>query len=521
MTKKSKKSIGPAEPTPLLKDCGQVTAVIIAIEDYQPRKNGQIPGVDYAKADAEAFSAVLDQMFPDTEIHRIYLIDSLATSMSVQDGVQEAIHSTGPDDLLIFYYAGHGFHNGISNLITVWDSNGHNLSGTCLNLRQLIFDPVEKSACQRLLTFIDACAEDLEDQFSSRNVVSDMSETEFKDFVKVDQYVGVFLSCTPGQKSYGHAGLGHGVWSYHLVQALSGNAPDAIDAFSVITDTSLRDYLSKSVRRYVTKKMSTAAQQTPIVRTSASNRFAICEIKEAAEPALPKNDFTALSFKPDSTHFSHIETRAYDRLPGFSKAKGHFVPDNVNPSSAEFARNLLEEEINEEIDDHYREAKRIFRLRRDDIGAGDDTLDTDHFRFWIEVRQTPDDPSEIQIIRCLTVREDSEEMLRSIDEMFGATFDRVVSRIQGVGPDFDEVVRHLEDIEIEYGGSLEESERRRKATYYFPEGGRLEFDLRDGCVSICAQRKTKFLDILDFARPIALGGPDDQVKYLSDESQRV
>lgn len=136
------------EPSALLNGSGQVTAVIIAIEDYQSRKTGQIPSVDYAIADATAFSAVLDQMFPDTEIHRIELIDSQATSMSVQDGVKQAIHSTGPDDLLIFYYAGHGFHNGIANLITVWDSNGHNLSGTCLNLRELIFDPVGISECQ-------------------------------------------------------------------------------------------------------------------------------------------------------------------------------------------------------------------------------------------------------------------------------------------------------------------------------------------------------------------------------------
>lgn len=521
MTKKPKKTDVSEEPSSLLSSGGHVTAIIIAIEDYQSRRNGQVPSVDYAKADAEAFSAALDQMFPDNDIHRIELIDSAATSMNVQDGVKEGIHATGPDDLLIFYYAGHGFHNGISNLITVWDSNGHNLSGTSLNLRAVLFDPVEKSQCQRLLAFIDACAEDLEDQVSSRSVVSNMSETEFKDFVKVDQYVGVFLSCTPGQKSYGYAGLGHGVWSYHLVQALSGKAPDAIDAYSVITDASLRDYLGTSVRRYVTKNLSTTAQQTPLARMSATNRFAICHVKEDGESVTPENDFTGLSFKSDATFFSHIETRSYDRLPGFSRSKKHFVPDNVNASSAEFARSLLEEEIAEEIEDYYKEAKRVFRLRRDDIGTGDDTLDTDYFRFWIEVRQTPDDPAEIQITRCLSVRNDSEENLQAIDEIFGITFDRVVCRIRGGGPDFDSVVRRLEDVEIEYGGTLEESERKQQATYYFPEMGRLEFDLSGGQISICADRRSSFLDILELATPIALGAPLEPIKYLSDQSQRV
>ena len=521
MTKKPKKLEVSEEPSSLLASDGHVTAIIIAIEEYQPRTTGQIPSVDFAKADADAFSAALDQMFPGREIHRIELIDSMATNMSVQDGVKQAIYATGPNDLLIFYYAGHGFHNGVSNLITVWDSNGYNLSGTCLNLRELLFDPVEKSDCQQLLAFIDACAVDLEERFSSRDVVSTMSKNEFKDFVKVDQYVGVFLSCTPGQKSYSHAGLGHGVWSYHLVNALRGKAPDAIDAYSVITDASLRDYLGTSVRRYITKNMSTAAQQTPLTRTSATNRFAICQVNEEEEPVPPENDFTGLSFNPDAIFFSHIETRAYDKLPGFSRSKKHFVPDNVNVISAEFARSLLEEEIAEEIEEYYKEAKRVLRLRRDDIGTGDDTLDTDNFRFWIEVRQTPDDPAEIQIMRCLSVRNDSEEKLQDIDEIFGITFDRVVCRIRGRGPDFDSVVRRLEDVEMEYGGTLEESERKQQVTYCFPEKGRLEFDLADGCASICAERKSSFLDILQLATPVALGIPQEPIKYLSDESQRV
>lgn len=264
----------------------------------------------------------------------------------------------------------------------------------------------------------------------------------------------------PGQKSYSHAKLGHGVWSYHLVQALSGKEQAAIDAHDVITDASLRDYLGDSVRQFVTKNMSASRQQTPIAKTSASNRFAICEIEEKTEPALPENDFTSLSFKPDTTYFSHVEARAYERLPGFSKSKMHFVPDNVNPRSAEFAGNLLKEEIAEEIEEYYNDAKRVFRFRRDDIETGDDRLDTDHFRFWIEVRQTPDDPSEVQIIRYLTVRDDTDENLEKIDEVFGARFDRIVCSFQGRGPDFDAVVRRLEDAEIEHGGRLEESERR-------------------------------------------------------------
>lgn len=46
MTKKPKKLDNPTEPSILLATVGRMTTVVIAIEDYQPRENGQIPCVD-------------------------------------------------------------------------------------------------------------------------------------------------------------------------------------------------------------------------------------------------------------------------------------------------------------------------------------------------------------------------------------------------------------------------------------------------------------------------------------------
>ena len=60
MTKKTEQLEVSEEPSSLLSCDGHVTAIIIAIEEYQPRKTGQIPSVDFAKADADAFSAALN-----------------------------------------------------------------------------------------------------------------------------------------------------------------------------------------------------------------------------------------------------------------------------------------------------------------------------------------------------------------------------------------------------------------------------------------------------------------------------
>jgi len=505
----------------LLSPDANVTAIIIAIEEYQTRKNGQIPKVDYAINDANAFSLCLDKMFPNNDITKHIFLDSQATAMDIENEIKSAIYATDPDDLMVFYYAGHGFHNGISNMISVWNSHGHNLDTTCLNLRKILFDPLKKSHIKKSLTFIDACAVVLEEAFVSRSVITEMNANEFKEFIAINEYAGIFLSCEPGQKSYGHSSLGQGIWSYHLVEALSGRAKDAIDAHNFVTDTSLRDYLAKSVRRFITKKTSITGTQTPMAQISASNRFGICKILTLDALPLVENDFSALSFKPDYSYFGHIETRAYDRLPGFSKQKKHFVPDCVNDASSGFARELLESEIAEEIDEYYNAAKKTFKLRRDDIGTGDDTLDTEYFRFWINVRQTPDDPSEIQIERGLTVRVGDTETFEKIDEIFGDLFDSFICKLGFKSPDYDSVVRALEDVEITYGGQLEESERQKRVTYFMDEGNSLTVDLNDKRVSLCCPRKSSFLSILDMAQNVRLGHKDKPVEYLESKSQRI
>lgn len=502
---------------PLLNEGANVTAVIIAIEDYQHDAAAPIPSVDHAKADAEAFLDVLQIMYPDNDIHSKVLINEQATSMSVKNAIRYEISATGPDDLFIFYYAGHGFHNGVSNMITVWDSKAQDWTGTCLDLRKLLLDPLKKSPCTKLLTFIDACSVSLEDQTQSRDVISSMSESEFKKFVKIDAYVGLFLSCTPGQKSYSNSSLGHGVWSYHLLEALNGNAPKAIDAYGVITDVSLRDYLAKTVPQFVTKHMNVSGKQIPMAETSSANRFGICVAPVKEEPAHPQDDFTPLNISFERSYFAHVETKSFDRLPGFRKGGGHFVPEQVNDASAAFARSLLEKDFSAEIKGYYSETKSEFGLKRRDLPTGDGTLDSPHFRYWIDVRQTPEDPSEVEIIRCLMVRDSESEILQSIDEIFGSRFDRFVCQIEGHGPNFDDLVDFLEDAEEAHGGSLDEDEGLERAIYQSPEGVRIEFDLGDSKVSICAPNRGSFHEILSAVGSVALGSTGHRVKYLVDD----
>ena len=157
-------------------------AIVVGVENYQPRREGQILAkVDFARNDAEAFADVLKSIYPAERLSLTLLRDSEATCASLKNDLGFAIKSLAPDDLFIFYYAGHGFHGAGGNRITAWDSNSLNLEGTTLLLREVLRDPLAASSCKRAVAFVDACASGF--MAVGRDVVTSMNPHELKEFL--------------------------------------------------------------------------------------------------------------------------------------------------------------------------------------------------------------------------------------------------------------------------------------------------------------------------------------------------
>lgn len=120
------------------------------------------------------------------------MLDSEATCASLKYDLASAIKSLAPDDLFIFYYAGHGFHGAGGNRITAWDSNSFNVEGTTLLLRDVLTDQLAASSCERALVFVDACAGGFTPL--GRDVVTSMNPQELKEFLGAATYSAMFLS---------------------------------------------------------------------------------------------------------------------------------------------------------------------------------------------------------------------------------------------------------------------------------------------------------------------------------------
>lgn len=254
-------------------------AVLVAVEKYDQKT---ISGVPYAVADAEAMRDVLINKFlvPPENIH--FWANEHATRSRFEEDLKYEITTLGPDDQFIFFYAGHGFHDNGFNRLTTWETRTVNTEGTTVSLDKVLLTPLKNSACRKSLLFIDACASTFGD-LNTRSLLSDMKAEEFAAFVKSAEYRAAFFSCSPGQRSYSSAKVKHGIWTYHLLQALGGAENSAIERDRCITGQSLHNYLVVSVPNFIREKTDIKDHQRPYAELAGGGTFEILTLPKPPE----------------------------------------------------------------------------------------------------------------------------------------------------------------------------------------------------------------------------------------------
>lgn len=266
---------------------GTTYAVLIGIETYQ--KQG-ISSVQFAQADAAAMKDLLVQELGVPAENITVWLDFEATKSVFENDLPYLIRQLAPGDRFIFFYAGHGFFANGANRLTTWDTHPGNLAGTTVSLEEVLLKPLEDQQGVDSLVFIDACAADLKTGLvQARDIVSDLTPSEFEALVQSTDHSAAFFACSPNQKAYPSDALQHGIWTYHLIQALQGDAEGALDRDRWITGDSLKNYLAVAVPAYVRENTTIQAEQRPYAILSSNGPFGIHQVPptDAANPASP------------------------------------------------------------------------------------------------------------------------------------------------------------------------------------------------------------------------------------------
>jgi hypothetical protein len=482
---------------------GRVIAFIIGIEEYQPRAQG-IDKVAFAKADANGFAEALKTFYPEGRLEIYTYFDSHATLSNLSYELKSAIGSLESSDLFIFYYAGHGFHGAGGNRITAWDTHPFNIEETTLQLREALIDPLTESECEHALAFVDACGENFAPLVQNRSVVTSMNDQELKEFLQSAKFSALFLSCGPGEKSYPSQKLGHGIWTYYLLEALEGRAETALGPGRYLTDVGLRDFLKHSVKNFITRETNRQEKQTPVAHIASSSTFAIREVPKKKVSILKPGDLSFIKFSPTAEYVEGVEQGLIRSLPGFSKSRRHFEPDTINDAASSFVQGLAEEKIREEIQEAHDQLKEALGLRRKaiqletDVGSGN--IDTDHFRYTVEASQDRTEKTKYAIRRKLTIREAPDKFSDHLDSILGAVFDRIVLLGAPRSLDFEELAEAFEELAVTSKGAFKESNDGDWVSYTPVDGPTIRINVETGRLTLRSSKKLRFSELLELAQ---------------------
>ena len=240
-------------------------AVCIGINEYQ--HSAELSPLRYAEGDAQAMDSLLGQSGFEAE-NRCLLLGKAATLDAVNDALSTMIlDKPGKNDLVVLYFAGHSLplvinerevQNGAERIsevfLTTYDFDREKIKQSlsfrkrhALGMERLRKDFFEGEGSRKRLFIFDSCYSG--DFYGPRyRDEADPVQGYIKHMLDSSSVGRVALSsCLPIQKAVEDPAIGHGRFTYYLLEALSGRDHEALRRDGCVTVSSLFDYLAKKL----------------------------------------------------------------------------------------------------------------------------------------------------------------------------------------------------------------------------------------------------------------------------------
>lgn len=231
----------PGNPLP----APRVYAVVVGVAQYP-----HMPALRYTDDDAYRMSLLLRSpeggAVPESQVH--LLIDEGATSNAVLNALRKAAALAGENDLLMFYFSGHGKEGAF--LPVDFDGFYNKLN------HETIREIMQSSRAKHKLVVADACHAGNAYALRSGSVQS-VLEKYYSALANSSGGFALLLSSKGEEYSLEDSGLRSGVYSHFLIKGAGGAADHNGDG--IVTVREIHDFLFQKVRTY------TAGAQTPLL----------------------------------------------------------------------------------------------------------------------------------------------------------------------------------------------------------------------------------------------------------------
>ncbi len=247
-------------------------AVVVGIDSYP-----NIRPLKYAVADARAFYdfLVVSNQVPADNV--FLLLNEQATISALRSTLGTRVKNTaGADDMVIIYFAGHGAAerdmlsedgDGLEKYLLPYEADLNDLYASALPMRE-VAHILHRIRSERLIFVADACYSGASGgrTVSVGGVRANMSD-RFLERLAGGKGKVIITASSANEVSVENDDLGHGVFTYYLLQGLRG--PADADADGLITVDEAYRYVSEKV------PAATGQEQHPVKKGRVEGQLVI------------------------------------------------------------------------------------------------------------------------------------------------------------------------------------------------------------------------------------------------------
>ena len=250
--------------------------LIIGINTYD---DPNINSLRYASADASAIYEVLTH--PQTggfKKEQLHLLTSHSNTPPTRNNILESLallnRRIQAGDTVVFHFSGHGLtQNGINYLLPA-DTRVNIPTETAIPLSK-IYAAIQNARQQ--IIFLDACHSG---QRQDKGATSGTMSYAFAEAVFSEAEGRVTLaSCNINESSFEDDRLGHGVFTYYLVEALRGKADTLAD--KRVTASEANRYVVEKVKAWA---FANRKQQNPRISSNVSGEIVLTTVTSPRVP---------------------------------------------------------------------------------------------------------------------------------------------------------------------------------------------------------------------------------------------
>jgi hypothetical protein len=248
--------LGPAVAAPVGPKVASRWAVVIGVGEYE---HAQIPRLRFAVRDAEAMYEFLTTQGGYAKEHVVLLTDHTPvkpTLLNIKRALGDFLaRRTGRDDMVLIYFAGHGApevdvvgaeSDGLSKYLVPRDGDPESLYTTALPMDELqrIFARIP---AERVVMLLDTCYSGTAGgrTFARTLVRASGLNDQFLERLTRSRGRVIMTASGPNEVALEIANLGHGIFTYYVLEGLGGKADRNGDG--IVTVSELYEYVEDQV----------------------------------------------------------------------------------------------------------------------------------------------------------------------------------------------------------------------------------------------------------------------------------